>query len=65
MSKHARWVRRHIECLEGRGKHELMVELHDEGGKEVVRAISCDNPYLEDSAGGDCEWSCWEEVSEE
>ena len=65
MDKHSRWVRRRIECPEGRGKHELLVELHDDAGKEVVRAISCDNSALEDFAGGDCEWSCWDEASED
>ena len=65
MGKYSRWVRRQIECPEGRGKHELLVELHDEAGKEVVKAISCDNPHLEDFAGDDCECSCWEEVAEE
>ena len=64
MGEQSRWVRRQIECPEGKGEHDLLIALHDEGGKEVVRAISCDNPDLEDFAGGDCEWSCWEEVSE-
>ena len=65
MGKHSRWTRRRIECPEGRGSHELLFELHDDAGKEVGRAISCDNPNLEDFTGGDCEWSCWEAVSEE
>ena len=65
MDKQSRWLRRHIECPEGKGKHDLLIELHDDRGKEVVSAISCDNPLLEDFAGGDCEWSCWEEVTEE
>jgi hypothetical protein len=44
-----------MECPWGSGKQYLLLELHDGGGKEVVRAISCDNPNLEDFAGGDCE----------
>jgi len=40
MGKHSRWIRRHIECSDGKGKHELLVELRDEDGKEVVKAIS-------------------------
>jgi hypothetical protein len=64
MSKQSRWVRRNIECPEGKGEHDLLIASHDESGKEVVKAISCDNPDLEDFAGGDCEWSCWEEVFE-
>lgn len=65
MDINSRWVRRQIECPEGRGKHELLVELDEDGRREVVRAISCDNPYLEDFAGGGCQWSCWEEVTED
>ena len=64
MGKRSTWVKRHIECPEGKGKHELLVELRDESGKEVVNAISCGNPYLQDLGGGDCQWACWEEVSE-
>jgi len=55
MGKHSRWVRHHVECPEGRCQHELLVELHDDAGKEVVRAISCDNPDLEDFAGYSCQ----------
>ena len=47
MDKHSRRVRRRIECPEGSGNHELLVKLLDGGGKEAVRAISCDNPDLE------------------
>ena len=64
MGGQSRWVRRNIECPEGKGEQDLLIELHDDRGIEVVRAISCDNPLLEDFAGDDCEWSCWEEVSE-
>ncbi|NIO10731.1 MAG: hypothetical protein GTO40_23115 [Deltaproteobacteria bacterium] len=65
MAEKSRWVTRQIECPEERGKSELLVELRNESGKEVVNAISCDNPYLQDIDGGDCEWSCWQEVSKE
>ena len=61
----SRWVRSHIECPEGKDEHDLLIALRDEGGKRVLRAISCDNRYLEDFTGRDYEWSCWEEISEE
>ena len=65
MGKQSRWVKRRIECPEGKGENDLLIELNDDRGIEVVRAISCDNPLLEDFAGGDCGWSCWQEVREE
>jgi hypothetical protein len=41
----------------------LLVEYHMENdGKETLRSVSCDNPYLRDYGGGDCEWSCWEKI---
>jgi len=64
MVKKSRWVKLQIECPEGRGKHELLVELRAESGKEGVNSISCNNLYLRDLSGGDCQWSCWEQVSE-
>ena len=65
MGKQSRWVKRHIECPEGKGENDLLIEFQDDRGKEVVRAISCHNPLLEDFAGGTCGWSCWQEVREE
>jgi len=42
----------------------LLVEYHmEDDGKETLRSVSCDNPYLRDYGGGDCDWSCWEKIS--
>jgi hypothetical protein len=30
-----------------------------------LNSIRCDNMYLKDLSGGDCEWSCWKQISQE
>jgi hypothetical protein len=65
MKKRSRWVKCRMTCPEGKGKGHLFVQWQTEGGKEVVNSIRCDNVYLTDFAGGDCQWSCWDKVSQE
>jgi hypothetical protein len=65
MAKQSKWFTLEMKCPEGKGESKLLVEWRGEGGKEVLKSISCDNLYLRDLSGGDCEWSCWEEVSRE
>jgi len=66
MDSPSRWVRREIQCPKDMRASYLLVEYRrGEDGKETLRSVSCDNPYLRDYGGGDCDWSCWEEVSPE
>jgi hypothetical protein len=66
MESQSRWVKREIQCPQDMRPSYLLVEYHMEnGGNETLRSVSCDNPYLRDYGGGDCEWSCWEKISAE
>lgn len=66
MESQSRWVKREIQCPQDLRPSYLLVEYHMEGdGKETLRSVSCDNPYLRDLGGGDCNWSCWEKISGE
>jgi hypothetical protein len=66
MDSVSRWVKREIQCPQDMRPSYLLVEYHmEEDGKETLRSVSCDNPYLRDLGGGDCNWSCWEKISAE
>jgi hypothetical protein len=59
----SRWVKRDIQCPQDMRPSYLLVEYHmEEDGKETLRSVSCDNPYLRDYGGGSCEWSCWDKI---
>ena len=62
MAKKSRWAKCQMQCPEGKGEGHLLVQWHTEGDKEVVHSIRCDNVYLKDLSGGDCQWSCWEKI---
>lgn len=64
MGETHRWVKLQIECPKEKGMSELLLEWHDEEGTEVLNSMSCDNPKLRDLSGQDCDWACWESVSE-
>jgi len=64
MESQSRWVKRKIQCPQDMRPSYLLMEYHmGDDGKETLRSVSCDNPYLRDYGGGDCEWSCWERTS--
>jgi hypothetical protein len=64
MDSQSRWVKREIQCPQDTRLSYLLVEYHmEEDGKETLRSVSCDNPYLRDLGGGDCNGSCWEKIS--
>jgi hypothetical protein len=63
MDRKSKWVRRRIKCPEVGRDADLLVELLEENGAEVVNSISCDNPRLADLDNWDCEWSCWDKVA--
>jgi len=66
MDSQSRWVKREIQCPQDMRPSYLLVEYRmEEGGKETLRSVSCDNPYLRDLGGGDCNWCCWEKISGE
>ena len=63
MENPSRWVKRQVQCPQDTRPSYLLVEYHrEDDGKETLRSVSCDNPYLRDYGGGDCEWSCWEKI---
>ena len=62
--KASRWCRCEMTCPEGKGEGSLFVHWQVEDDNEVVNSIRCDNIYLKDLSGGDCQWSCWEKVSQ-
>jgi len=66
MESQSRWVKRQVQCPQDMRPSYLLVEYHmEDDGKETLRSVSCDNPYLRDYGGGDCEWSCWEKIPAE
>ena len=65
MAVQSKWVKCQMKCPEGRGEGHLFLHWHAKGEKKVLNAVRCDNMYLKDLSGGDCQWSCWEKVSEE
>jgi hypothetical protein len=64
MAEESRWVKYAMTCPEGRGESQLFVEWRVEGGEEVIGSASCDNAHLRDLSGTDCQWSCWERITE-
>ena len=63
MESQSRWVKREIQCPQDMRPSYLLVEYRMENdGNETLRSVSCDNPFLRDYGGGDCEWSCWEKI---
>jgi len=64
MNQKSRWVTKKIKCPEVKRDAELLVELQEENGEDVVKSINCDNPRLADLDNWDCQWSCWDKVDE-
>ncbi len=58
------WVRKRIECPEGLGLTELLVEWQAAGHEKTVNGITCKNPGLRDLSGRECRWSCWDSLAE-
>jgi hypothetical protein len=63
MEKQSRWEKCKMPCPEGKGEGCLFVHWQVEGDKEVLASIHCDNVYLKDLSGGDCQWACWDKIS--
>ena len=64
MKKQPIWEKCHIKCPEQKGKAELFLEWSIEDDRKILRSASCKNEKLLDLSGQDCEWTCWEEISE-
>ncbi len=58
------WKKCHIKCPEQRGDADLFLEWSIEKGRKILRSASCNNEQLLDLSGKDCEWSCWDEISQ-
>lgn len=56
---------RQVKCPEEDRMASLLLEWHDEKGKQVLNSVVCDNPRLRDLDNWECEWSCWEKVAAE
>jgi hypothetical protein len=65
MKKQSKWTTCQMTCPEGRGQGRLFVHWQVENDEEVIYSIRCDNVYLRDLSGGDCQWTCWEKISQE
>ena len=65
MTKKSKYFRHEITCPEKGEKTVLLSEWHAEGDQKVLNGIRCDNVQLKDLSGKDCQWTCWEEISEE
>jgi hypothetical protein len=59
------WVKKQMNCPEGRGETELFAEWRHERGVDTLNSICCNNPLLRDLSGTDCRWSCWDRVAVE
>ena len=64
MTERSKWITRKMKCPEGDYKAELLVELWQEEGDEMVKSIHCNNPRLSGLDNWDCRWSCWEKIQE-
>ncbi len=51
-----------MECPEGRGTTEFLLEWGTEGDRDTLNGAYCNNPALRDLSGTECQWSCWEEI---
>lgn len=65
MPETTRLGRLKLECPEGNGETELLLEWAVEGDRDVLNSAYCKNPLLSDLSGSPCEWSCWENLIEE
>jgi hypothetical protein len=56
------WEKCRVTCPEEKIDTELLLEWREEGGKKVLKSISCKNPKLMDLKPEDCQWPCWEAI---
>ena len=56
------WTRHRMKCPEGLGESDLLLKWRVKGKVKVLDGVECDNTYLKDLSGGDCQWSCWEKI---
>jgi hypothetical protein len=63
MKQPSKWNLRSMQCPEGEGKTELLLEWKVEKGKKVLCSVSCNNPRLTHYSGTDCKWICLEKIS--
>ena len=62
--KRSIWEKYHIKCPEQRGEADLFLEWSLESGSRKLISASCNNEQLLDLSGKDCEWSCWDTITE-
>jgi hypothetical protein len=63
MKHTSKWNVRQMECPEGKGLAELLLEWKVEKGKKILCSVSCDSPQLTDYSGVECRWCCLEKLS--
>jgi hypothetical protein len=63
MKQSSKWNLRPMQCPEGRGKAELLLEWEVEKGRRILRSVSCDHPQLTHYSGTDCKWFCLGKIS--
>ena len=63
MRQASKWSVRQMECPEGKGRAELLMEWQVEKGRKVLCSVSCNNPHLAGYGGVDCRWCCLERFS--
>ena len=63
MKQASKWNLRPMQCPEGKGKVELLLEWKVEKGRKILRSVSCDHPELSHYSGTDCKWFCQGKIS--
>jgi hypothetical protein len=63
MNESKTWRKCKIKCPENFGDTELFAEWCIEKEGQVLKSLSCNNPKLRDLSWQDCNWSCWDEIS--
>jgi hypothetical protein len=63
MKQSSKWNLRAMQCPEGKGKTELLLEWQMVKGRKILCSASCDHPHLAYYSGPDCKWFCLEKIS--
>ena len=62
MAAKSRWIKRTMKCPEGDYEAELLIEVREKDGIEVLNSVQCNNPKFRGLDNWDCRWSCWEKA---
>jgi len=63
MKQSSKWNLRPMQCPEGKGKTELLLEWRVEKGRKILCSASCNHLQLTHYSGTDCKWVCLGKIS--